>query len=80
MAEEVKQKSKMDTIHLREHQHVLTVGTKVFADPLASYNHKDDLLDIIGALGLDHTGTITSASEPTLPATLTLPCSPTSLA
>ena len=62
-AEEAKQKSKTDAIHLREHQHVLAVGTKVFADPLASYNHKDNLLDIIAVLGLDHTGTITVLRE-----------------
>ena len=39
-------------------QRVLAAGTKVFANPLTSYNHKDDLLDIVTALGLEHTGTI----------------------
>ena len=44
---------------MREHQCVLTEGTKVFANALSSYNHKDNLLDIVIALGLDHTGTMT---------------------
>ena len=35
--EDPKQKSKTDTIHSREHECVLTAGTKVFANPLASY-------------------------------------------
>ena len=48
----------MDAICLREHECVLAAGTKVFANPLTSYNHKDDLLDIIAALSLDHAGTI----------------------
>ena len=42
---------------------MLAAGTKVFANPLASYNHKDDLLDIIAALGLDRTGTIAVLTE-----------------
>ena len=42
---------------------MLAVGTKVFANPLASYNHKDNLLDIIAALGLDHAGTIAMLTE-----------------
>ena len=54
--EDAKQKSKTDAIRSREHERVLAVGTKVFANPLASYNHKDDLLDIIAALGLDRAG------------------------
>ena len=61
--EDAKQKSKMDTIHSREHEHVLAAGTKVFTNPLASYNHKDNLLDIIAALGLDHAGTIAVLTE-----------------
>ena len=59
MTEEVKQKSKTDAMCLREHQCVLAAGTKVLAGPLTSYNHKDNLLNIIATLGLDHTGTIT---------------------
>ena len=42
---------------------MLAAGTKVFANPLASYNHKDDLLDIIATLGLDHAGTIAMLTE-----------------
>ena len=60
---EAKKKSKMDAILLREHQCVLTAGTKVFANPLTSYNHKDDLLDIVTTLGLEHTGTIAMCTE-----------------
>ena len=45
--EEVKKKSKMDAILSREHQCVLAAGTKVFANPLTSYNHKDDLVRYI---------------------------------
>ena len=56
-AEEAKNKSKTDAVFSREHQHVLTADTKVFANPLTSYTHKDDILDIVVALGLDHTGT-----------------------
>ena len=47
-----------DAILSREHQRVLAAGTKVFANPLTSYNHKDDLLDIVTALGIECTGTI----------------------
>ena len=61
--EDAKQKSKTDTIHSREHKCVLAAGTKVFANPLGSYNHKDDLLDIIAALGLDCAGTIAMLTE-----------------
>ena len=61
--EEAKQKSKTDAICLREHERVLAAGTKVFANPLASYNHKDDLLDIIATLGLDCAGTIAMLTE-----------------
>ena len=61
--EEAKQKSKTDAILSREHQCVLTAGTKVFANPLTSYNHMDDLLDIVTALGLEHTGTIAVLTE-----------------
>ena len=61
--EEVKQKSKTDTIRSREHKRVLAAGTKVFANPLASYNHKDGLLDIIAALSLDCAGTIAMLTE-----------------
>ena len=61
--EEAKKKSKTDAILLREHQHVLAAGTKVFAIPLTSYNHKDDLLDIVTALGLECTGTIAMLKE-----------------
>ena len=61
--EEVKKKSKTDAILSREHQCVLTAGTKVFANPLTSYNHKDDLLDIATTLGLEHTGTIAMLKE-----------------
>ena len=32
-ADEAKKKSKMDAVQLREHQHVLAAGTKVFANP-----------------------------------------------
>ena len=56
-AEEAKNKSKTDAVLLREHQHVLTADTKVFANPLTSYTHKDDILDIVVTLSLDHTGT-----------------------
>ena len=83
MAEEAKKKSKTDLVLVREHQCVLTVGTKVFANPLLSYNHKDDLLDIVVTLGLDCTGTmtmLTGASKHTLLATLRSPHSPASLA
>ena len=61
--EDAKQKSKTDAIRSREHECVLAVGTKVFANPLASYNHKDDFLDIIAALGLDCAGTIAVLTE-----------------
>ena len=37
VAEEAKQKSKTDAMHLREHQCLLAAGTKVFANPLTSY-------------------------------------------
>ena len=60
---EAKLKSKTDAIRSREHECVLAAGTKVFANPLASYNHKDDLLDIIAALGLDRAGTIAMLTE-----------------
>jgi len=63
MAEEANKKSKMDLVLAREHQCVLAAATKVFANPLPSYNHKDDLLDIIVALGLDCTGTMTLLTE-----------------
>jgi len=53
----------MDTVLVREHQCVLTVGIMVFVNPLLSYNHKDDLLDIVVALGLDHTGTMAVLTE-----------------
>ena len=43
---------------------MLAAGTKVFfANPLASYNHKDNLLDIIAALSLDCAGTIAMLTE-----------------
>ena len=62
--EDTKQKSKMDAIRSREHEHVLAAGTKVFfANPLASYNHKDDLLDIIAILGLVRASTIAMLTE-----------------
>ena len=61
--EEVKKKSKTDAIISREHQCVLAAGTKVFANPLTSYNHKDDLLDIVTTLGLECTGTIAVLTE-----------------
>ena len=63
MAEEANKKSKMDLVLAREHQCVLAAATKVFANPLSSYNHKDDLLDIIVTLGLDCTGTMTVLTE-----------------
>src|SRR6266481_4176204 len=58
VADEAKKKSKMDAVLAREHQCVLTVGTKVFANLLSSYNHKDDIIDIAAEIGLDRTGTI----------------------
>ena len=60
---EAKKKSKTDAILSREHQCVLAAGTKVSANPLTSYNHKDDLLNIVTALGLEHTGTIAMLTE-----------------
>ena len=62
-ANEAKKKSKTDAMLAREHQHVLTLGTKVFANPLSSYNHKDDIIDIAAALGLDYAGTIPVLTE-----------------
>src|SRR6266481_4390235 len=58
VAEEAKKKTKTDAVLAREHQRVLTAGTKVFANPLLSYNHKHNLLDIAVALSLDCAGTI----------------------
>ena len=63
MADEAKKKSKTDAVQSREHQHVLAAGTKVFANPLSSYNHKDDLLDIVVALSIDCTGTMATLVE-----------------
>ncbi len=63
VADEAKKKSKMDAVLAKEHQHVLTVGTKVFANLLSSYNHKDNIIDIVAALGLDCTGTIPMLTE-----------------
>ena len=63
MAKEAKKKSKMDLVLAREHQCMLAAATKVFANPLSSYNHKDDLLDIVVALGLDCTGTMTMLTK-----------------
>ena len=62
-ADEAKKKSKTDAVQLREHQCVLAAGTKVFANPLSSYNHKDDLLDIIVTLSIDRTGTMAMLAE-----------------
>src|SRR6266481_150921 len=53
----------MDAVLAREHQCVLAAGTKVFANPLLSYNHKDDLFDIAVALSLDCAGTIPVLTE-----------------
>ena len=63
MTEDAKKKSKTDLVLAREHQCVLTVCTKVFANPILTYNHKDNLLDITVTLCLDHTGTMTVLTE-----------------
>src|SRR6266481_7689447 len=56
-------KSETDAVLAREHQCVLAAGTKVFPNPLSSFNHKDDLLDIVVALSLDHTGMMAILTE-----------------
>jgi len=46
MAERLR-RCKMELVLAWEHQHMLAVATKVFANPLSSYKHKDDLLDML---------------------------------
>ncbi|KAH9955506.1 hypothetical protein BC827DRAFT_1271720 [Russula dissimulans] len=62
-AEKEAQKATEDTAH--EVRICVEVATRTFADPLASYKRKDDLIVLSGALGLRMTGTVAELAAQT---------------